>query len=385
MKTILSIEIKDNKTVSTLTRIINGESNILLHKTYGSREISNKHSVQYDINIIKSIKDDLEINNLFEQIDESYLTINTNQVAVETKNIELKYDSNLNEVKEFYRNKLVKQYPNLKITKLDIFAQEASLTKKKGTLIIEFIKEEYLKEIVDQFAAKDIKFKKIVPLIETIKNATLLETERNETALSIVVEEKFTQLLIVQSGKVSSSIKWDTGLTDIYSHISKNMNIEKQAAKKLFKAFGSIPPEDVIDDKVIHNRTVGKETKYFTKKDLSTYITEKVNGLFSNIKAVIDPLKETRKIKLIFNGEIKALLGFKKYASEAFAEPNIKKYNKTLIGLNEETEFITMGLLETIKKENNLYKKEILNTEKIDVSRPKITVLNKLFKIYNYI
>ncbi|NQX83430.1 MAG: hypothetical protein HRS50_01790, partial [Mycoplasmataceae bacterium] len=255
---------------------------------------------------------------------------------------------------------------------------DTSLTKKEIHVTAEFVEKEYLQEITNQFKYKGIKFDKTIPLIRSILNSIKTKSIKNGFTFSILIEEKFTQLIIFKSDEIISSVKWSTGLTDIYDYISKRMNIDKSTARKLFKSFGSIPPEDVVDDKVIYSNKYEKEIEIFTKKDLSRYITEKVNELFSNIKSHIDPLKKISNIKIIFNGEIKSLIGFKKYAINSFAEPNIEKFQTKIIGLNEENEFITMGTL--IESNNFSQKKDI---EEINI--PKINVFNKILRMYNYI
>ncbi len=158
------------------------------------------------------------------------------------------------------------------------------------------------------------------------------------------------------------------------------MMIKKQDAKTLFKSFGSIPPEDVVDDKVIHMRKNGKETEVFTKKDLSRNITEKVNELFANIKYHIDETKlGDKEVRIVFNGEIKTLMGFRKYASKSFDETNITKYKTDIIGLNPETEFITMGML----LENKTHIEE--KRKKANAHSLKVSLLSKLSRMYNYI
>ncbi len=376
MKNVLAIEIKDNKTIATLTREINGSHNLLLHKTYGSKPLIN--SIFYDITIIDQIKKDLLKMGMFESIDESYLTINTKRTVVQTFSIELKYGTNIVEKKEEVCKKLGSTYPQFVITELIFSDTNATLTKKDVNVTVEFVEREYMNEIKKQFRYKGLGFNGYIPLIKSIQNATKTNEFDEGITFSILVEEKFTQLTTIENGSITSSKKWDNGLTNIYEYISESMRVNKAAAKKLFKSFGSIPPEDVVDDKIVHSRNEGKELVVFTKKDLSKYITERVNELFANIKTEVDPFKSAKNIKIIFNGEIKSLVGFKKYASKSFAEPNIERFSTQIIGLNEETEFITTGILEQIKPMKNFVKKQEMNTSRINI-------FNKFIRMYNYI
>ncbi len=377
MKNILAIEIKDNKTIASLTREINGEHNLLLHKTYGSKPLLT--SILYDVSIINQIKDDLLKMELFETIDESYLTINTKRTVIQTFEKEFKYNVEIGKQKDDIVKTLNKKYPHFKITELIFSDTASSLTKKNVNITVEFVEHEFINEIKKQFKFKGINFNGYIPLIKSIQNSTKSNEVKNGITFSILVEEKFAQLTTIENGIVTASKKWNDGLTNIYEYIADSMEIDKASAKKLFKSFGSIPPEDVVDDKVIHSLNKGKELIIFTKKDLSRYITERVNELFANIKTEVDPVKNKKDIRIVFNGEIKSLVGFRKYASKSFSVPNIKKFETKVIGLNEETEFITSGILEEIKSTKKILRK------KEEISTSKINIFNKITRMYNYI
>jgi len=376
MKNILAIEIKDNKTIITLTKLINGKHNLMHHKSYDAKP--SKNSSMYDNTIIPKIKNDLVKNNLFNTIDETYLTINTKRTIVQTFKKEFKYDTNLEDEKQNISKALEAKYPSLKVIELVFSDTSIGFTKKKVNVTVEFIEENYLSEILKKFKFADMGVTKLVPTIKVIESLSSLNAGKEEIVFSILVEEKFTQLATVENGAITFSTKWKTGLNNIYEYISSVMSIDKQTAKKLFKSFGSIPPEDVVDDKVVHSIQHGKGLEIFTKKDVSKYITEMVNDIFSNVKTQVDLRKKDKKVKIIFNGEIKSLTGFKKYAKKSFAEKNIERFGTKIIGLNNETEFITTGILKNV--EVNEVKKKIGAFE-----APKISILNKFTRMYNYI
>ncbi len=379
MKNVLAIEIKDNKTIVTLAKVQDGDYSLLLHKSYGSKALATH--VYYDSEIIDKINTDLREINILNDIDEKYLTINTNRVIVSSEDFEYKYNTDLDTKKMEYVQNLERTNPTVSINHI-VFSNEegVALTKQNIRATFEATTSDYINDIKNQYRAKGIEFTKIIPVMRSIQNSVISESGDEDITISVLVEEKFTQLTLIERGMVTSSIKWDTGLTNIYQHISSIMNISKSDAKQLFKSFGSIPPEDVVDDKVIHTRRYGKEMEVFTKKDLSRYITEKVQELFANVKYHIDTLKtHDNQIKIVFNGEIKTLMGFRKFASRSFNEPNIKKFKTNIIGLNPETEFITMGILLEVKEDlDTRQRKEHLYT-------PKTNLLGKLFRMYNYI
>ncbi len=383
MKNVLAIEIKDNKTIVTLAKVQKGNYSLLLHKSYGSKPLA-KH-IDYDVDIIEEIVHDLRDINILNDIDEKYLTVNTSRVHVTTYNVECKYDDEIENEKNKFVHQVSKNNPSAKINYV-VFSnnEDVNLTTKIIRATLEATRSDLIDGIVHQFKVKGIEFTKIIPVMKAIHNSVNLEidNEIESSAISILVEEKFTQLTWIENGLITSSVKWKTGLTNIYEYISKVMRISKPEAKQLFASFGSIPPEDVVDDKVIHTRKEGKEIEVFTKKDLSRLITEKVKELFSNVKYHIDAHKSKEdRVKIIFNGEIKKLMGFRKFASTSFNEPNIKKFKTNIIGLNPETEFITMGILLEVEERyesNNKKRKEHLYT-------PKIGLLSKLVRMYNYI
>ena len=376
MENILTIEIKDNKTIMTLDKVSNEFHNILMHKIYNSKPLAG--NTLYDVTIVEEIKKDLKKINMLDNIDEILLSINTKRVIIETYKKEFKFNTNVNFEKENIKRNLEEKHPTLEITKIMFSDVDVSLTKKNVDVTVEYVEKDFINKIKRQFNNMGLKITKLIPAIQTITNSTKNILKPNLITLSILVEEKFTQLVIIDGGTVKYSVKWEMGLSKIYDHISSMMDIDKKSAKGLFKSFGSIPPEDVKDNKIIF-KNEKNDNQIFTKKDLSKFITEKVNELFSNVKSKIDPLKLNKKnIQIIFNGEIKSLIGFKKYATNSFAEPNIVEFNSDIIGLNEETEFITFGILREISSKNSKIKSK-------EINNPKINVINKIWRMYNYI
>lgn len=376
MKRILAIEIKDNKTVVTLTKFINGKHNLLLHETYDSKPL--KKQEVYDFEIIKSIKNDLKKRNLFDSINESILTLNTRCVAVQTFNHEIKYNTDIKLEEEKITQKLNNKYPEYELLSLIFSDTESSLVTKTISVSIELVNKDNLQLIKNQFKLEGIEFSRVISVTKAIENSIKNQGYEKTSTFSILVEEKFTQSTLLIDGIVSESHRWNLGLTNIYEHISNEMGIDRASAKTLFTSYGSIPPEDVIDDKIISSIKLGKEIRVFTKKDLSRIITEKVNELFSNVKGKVDPIKNKEgNIRIVFSGEIKSLIGFKKYASKSFAENNIEKFSSDTIGLTESTEFITTGILHSVINTDNSIKEEL--------NVPRISAFNKILRMYNYI
>ncbi len=378
MKNVLAIEIKDNKTIVTLAKVERGNYSLILHKSYGSKPLSK--SVSYDRDIVEAIYRDLRELNITNEIDETLLTINTIKTSVSTNTFGVSYNQSIDSFKEDFETYINTKYSNLNFSKIEYSTNEdIALTEKKVIATVEGTPNEYYNEIVDLYKQKGIKITKVVPTLDAIKNSVAKYADEHRSTISILVEEKFIQLTWINNNKITSAVKWSHGLTDIYEHISSTMGINKSDAKQLFKSFGSIPPEDVVDDKVIYTQREGKELNVFTKKDLSRMITEKVQDLFGNVKHHIDELKHNGRIKIVFNGEIKTLTGFKKFASKSFNEPDIKKYKSTIIGLNPETEFITMGMLLEVKTplQNNKKRKEHLYIQKNNL-------LTRMFRMYSY-
>lgn len=381
MKNRLVIEIKDNKTIVTFSKMRNSNYDLLFHKRYESRFDITISSL-YDFKIIDEIINDLTKDNMIDIINEVFLTINTSRIVFESYTLKYNSTDDLQEKKVDFRDKLENKYRDILVKNL-IFTSE-KINKNSNTLNVvataELVEKSYLNDIKAKFREKGLNITDIIPITKIIENSTKTQTINKGIAFSILVEEKFTQLSIFENGKIISSIKLQFGLLNIYEHIAKMMDINIASAKKLFEKFGSIPPEDVVDDKIIHKREHGKEFEIFTKKDLSRYITEKVNQLFSNVKSKMSDFKiNESSVGIVFSGEIQLLTGFKKYAAKSFAEPNIKQFKTNLIGANLENEFIIMGLLKEDSQLNssNFYQKS--------VKTPKINFINKLIKMYNYI
>ncbi len=377
MKNVLAIEIKDNKTIVTLAKVDNGDYSLILHKTYNSKAVKGNN---YDGEIVDQLVQDLREINIINDIDETLLTINSSMASIDTMRNNFNYANSNEAITNHIQATVEKQYPMVEIVKISNLIDETQMTTKTVWTCIEANKIEFKNEVIRLFKQKGIKFTKIVSTIDAISNSIKHYESATKTTISILVEAKFIQLTWFKNGALTSAVKWKGGLDDIYNHIVNQMSVNKQMAKKLFQSFGSIPPEDVVDDKVIYsNRSEdGREIIVYTKKDLSRMITEKVQDLFANVKDHIDKLKGEDEVKIVFNGEIKALTGFRKFASKSFNEPDIKKYKSTIIGLRPETEFITMGMLSEVKDIQGKKKKEHLYTQKN-------SLLSKVFRMYNYL
>ncbi len=375
MKNVLTVEIKDNKTIVTVAKVGNDDYSIVMHKSYSSKALS---GVNYDTDIPKFVNRDLKSLNIINNIDEKILTINTSKNSISTYQFESKFNADIEEDKKTFLRMKQYEHPKLDFMTKEFYSGlDMNLTSQKVYATLEAVHDDYKKDIVDSFKQNGIKFNSVMSTIDSIKNSLKAYEAKDESIVSILVEEKFIQLTWIRNGNVSSAIKWNKGLSDIYEYIAKRMGVSKKSAKDFFKSFGSIPPEDVVDDKVIHNYE--EDNEIFTKKDLSGYITEKVQDLFSSVKHHIETFKlNDESIKFIFSGEIKSLTGFTKFAKKSFNVPDIKKYKSTIIGLEEETEFITMGMLLSVPSIHQVRKKEITQIQSK-------SLLWKLTRMYNYI
>ncbi len=200
MKNILAIEIKDNKTIVTVAKEANGNYNLLLHKSFGSKPLDN--SVYYDAEIVKRIKEELIQMNIYNDLDEKYLTINTKRVVTTTRSFEYKYNTDLEAEKEKYRRDLERTQPKVHINNL-LYSKEddLSLTKQSITAVIEAMEKEYINNVQDWFRKEGIVFTKVIPITQAIQNAVAKKANENETTISVLIEEKFTQLTWLENGR----------------------------------------------------------------------------------------------------------------------------------------------------------------------------------------
>jgi|GEM_PF-2111864 len=203
MKNILTIEIKDSKTILSLTKVINGESNLMYHKSYYN--MSNNRD--YDNEIVVKIKNDLIKVGLFHTINEAYLTINTKKTIVQTFKKEIKYNTNIQDEKNNIINALKVKYSSLKVIDLIFSDTSMSLIKKQVNITVELIEKNYLADILKKFKFVDINFTKIIPTIKAIESSSKVNIKKDEKVFSVLVEEKFTQLAIVDDGVLTFSSK----------------------------------------------------------------------------------------------------------------------------------------------------------------------------------
>jgi len=337
------------------------------------------------------MKQDVEKYSPITLISNISLMINTYGTLVKTKEKMFDYNTSSSEVKSLIKSELEAEKSGLALIGVTFnnIEKKATSLSKKISFTYELIQKSFLNEVNSSFKVEGIKIGKLIASHKAARAAIKPYTGSFNFIYNVSIEEKFTTVNIFKDGMFINSAKSPIGLDYIYENIKSKMPISKSEARKLFRNIGNIPPEAVKDNKVIFNKVHedGTQTAY-SKKDLSRYITESVNDIFEGIAANLIAYKDENPT-LLFSGEISILKGFEEYAKIALAMTNVQIFKTTLVGINLDTNFSTIGALTKIQK-------NITTTEenKIQLSReayltnPKkniTTLLLKASKYFNYI
>ncbi len=348
IKTLL-IEIKDNKAAVTLTSY-NGKVSLLYRNNFYFKPLIGK--ILFDSTWIRKMQTELRKVTAFETIENFVLIINTKGTFSKTEI--LYFSPQIDLTKELSLIKAKIQVQNGKLLHLIDFKTTFISRDNKGiklALCYEVISKNLYRQIIDAFYANNLKFTKIISSIETIKNALLVLKQKDKVIFDVDIEAKHTLISIMKNGTYLEIIKLRGGMDIIYKNIARKMQISSTTARNLFMSFGFIPPEAVVDNKIIYTkRDSTGDQNTFRKKDLSNYITEIVNDFFAEIKGFLNRYAAFNPA-LIFSGEISRLVGFESYAQIALSAPSqVSIYSSKIIGLCQHDALIVVGALEQINK-----------------------------------
>lgn len=396
MNKILLIELKDTNALITFTTINNKKWSILLSKEYeyesdNTREIQSDNLASFDLSWIPLMKNDVTKIFPINKIDNIFLIINTFGSLIEVKNYNVKTIEKTNETFKQLIQKEQIENTQLKMLNFKLESKNETPLRKQLKISYEFVNKKILEDIENYLETFGIRIDKIISTKDAIEAALKPYTNRNNNIINIQIEDKFTSFYYIKNNKFVSSLKRNQGLNLIYRKISKQTGLSIDHAKDLFSNFGNIPPEIIIDNRVIFNgKNLKGERLIFTKKDLSKIITFAVNDI---LKEVIEKIKSKNifNFEIVFSGKITKLNGFEAYVKDRLNLKNVSTFKTNLIGLNSSTELISIGGLYSIEKiiNNSFLKVENgLDLKEFRINRRKkiFSILGDKFnKYYNYV
>ncbi len=397
MNRFLLIEIKDNCALVTLSDFKNGRWSILLSKKYDfnfkNKLQVNSRIINYDINWMKKMKDDIEEIVFFNTIDKKILVINNFYTLSKTIKITENPTISSKEIIKNVKNNILEKYSNLKLIEFNVNETEVTPIKKTMEFSYELINNDILEVLISYLKAMGIKIDEVFSSNSITKRVVSDYQKINRNIFNIKIEEEYISIDYLENGKIKKSFKNNNGLIYIYKFISKQLNIDLKTSKKLFLDFGSIPPESIIDNRIIYDgRNLDNEQIYFSKKDLSEAITKSVDQLFNLIKEVIKKIKDTNKdYSIVFSGEIINLKGFDNYSKDKFEIKSVLIFKNDIVGFEFQNEMVSSGMMfileDRISENLNIDLELKDNNKLINKKNKKILkiFIDRVNKYYNYI
>lgn len=391
MNKSLLIEIKDTYANITLATFFQNKWAILMNKKYHFRSKIKDDDIIFDNSWIKNMKTEIQEIVPIVSLTNISLMVNTMGSLIKTSVGIFDIRNSNQEIKEKIKKELGQRKKSFAITGITINSVVKDTTKfeQKVSYTYELISKSFLLEIKNSFLLENIKINNVISVHEAMKKSIVPYARQHDFIYNVTIEEKFATINIFENGNFINAYKTSTGLDFIYSNIKEKMDISKQEARKLFKNIGNIPPSAVLDNKIILTRIHDDGTQtIFSKKDLSSYITESVNIIF---QGVLSNLKEYQAYNptLLFSGEISILNGFEAYAKVSLDVNSVEIFKTNLIGIEIDTNYFTVGALKKIQKqfENIKQNKIQLNKESYWVSSKKsfTQFLEKTAKYFSYI
>ena len=328
---------------SIRAHIVNTDNySVLLSKEY-------KNSMDWATQIYQDVQD------VDESIDNYSILFNQGTTKIYTKEeshraMELD-QKGLKVIKKKIVESLFLKYPDYRTTYLKVYPRPSSPGKYELRYIYELVNQDQLKAI--SFALADAGFKTEGNIVlSSLNNVTrALKQYDDKTIVNIHVEDEFMRLVVMTDKKPVYVSKTPYGLDRTVEEISKKMNISTAKAKELFKNFGNIPPEAVVDNKVIHSyKDKQGNLHVFTKKDLSGYVTNYVDKLINSLKPAIEGYLGI-ETKVIFSGDVVTLRGFEDYLRKTLNLYKTEVYESKTFGFVSVNTISMDGVIDKCKEE----------------------------------
>ncbi len=346
MKT-LTIEIND-KSVKTSLLSFEYDKTVLKTKTYLYQDTDfSDNTFSFDFSWIKKIKNDFNYFDFDSSREEIRVIFNTSMTYIDTEvqNIDsFKSDDYSEEIKAYIKEK----YPNQYLIDFNFV-----IAKNDLHFTYELINYDFFMFFKNVFDINGIKTFAIDSFINIHLKAISSYANIHQSIISITTNDNNLIFSAIESGEIKAIYKKNYGLKNIISNISSKMHLNDATSKKMFEMIATIPPEDVIDNRIIYSRTSSESEHVisYSKKDLSTYVSEGVNELF--IEFYSDYVDFAKKDSLIlFSGDITELTGFANYASKKLNSKNVEIFKTNKIGMKSSRDFLTYGFINDFKVGN---------------------------------
>ncbi len=393
MNKTLIIEVKDNSTIVTLATITSGSWSILFNKKYyfdfnNNMTLSAETSINYNIAWMEQMVEDIEKIYSIKEIDNTFLTINNSYSLLKAYKIKTSPNTNSDEVFEDVLKTITENNKNLKVMSMTLDNVEETPINKFYSFSYELVNKGLWEALTNYLKSFGVDVTKVVSSKNAIELAIKPYINRTNNLYNIQIEDNFTALHFIRKGNFIKSQKVNQGLNFIYKKISKAFNISLEISRKLFEKYGNIPPEAVIDNRIIFNGFDKDNNKiYFSKRDLSEVITKCVDEIFKDIRQYVSN-QHLEDPEVVFSGKITRLKGFEKYAKETLKINKVNIFKTNIIGLELKTEIISIGVLywvedKIISQQNESGNLSVDRTFK----KKKVfqVVLDKINKYYNYV
>ncbi|RKX66927.1 MAG: hypothetical protein DRP42_02010 [Tenericutes bacterium] len=316
----------------------------------------------------------------FDLIDDISLILNSRQVILGSKIFKtpiIEFD--IKKGKKEFIDQLRSDNKNMYVLGVSkaVMAQQGVYANMK--FVYELFPEKQLQTIISSFQYEGIKIKRVQSGFKAIKKATQPYMQLSKSVVNIDFDSYFTTITHTLDGVVQNVSKKNIGIESIYMAVAQQLEVDISSAVKLVKAFGNIPPENIVDNRIISSR-FNKETglyKDFDKKQLSSVITQVVNSIYEHIYEDVNISKESNPL-FLFSGQLSGLKGFVEYSKTTLDINNVKTYKSNIVGINDYDAFVTSGALAKTRK---------VSTEDAK-QQPKaqiISLFNRVKRLYNYI
>lgn len=263
---------------------------------------------------------------------------------------------------EKIQNKIRSKAEGYVIVKNEFEILEVKSGKATGLVKYEMVDEEIHNSIVSILMQRGFsRMYKSESLIDTFETA--IDKEGNVINLHIDTHSSF--VIKAKEGKVVGLVKKNFAISWIYKVLAEKLDITEEKAMNLFKNYGSIPPTNVVDNRLIHSNGVIEVDKMMLSKLITTMIDRYIKGIEKDIV-----VNENIDVKVLYSGEILNLRGAEKYITTSLGLTNSRAHESQIFGFDSLNNIVADGVIKMAKRQKE---------ETEEKTRP-IFAITQLFK-----
>lgn len=262
--------------------------------------------------------------------------------------------NNEEKIVQFIENKVLKGFTvKMEKVKREFKLQSFENGLVKGFARLEYISSEEKANIISSLMKAGFTRKhEQKSMIDAFESAN----EDKGLIINLHIDSQSSFITTYRDGKIIEMKKKGFAISQIYDTLQVKLGVNRKKAIHFFKNYGSIPPTNVRDNRIIHSTSnESGEFISYDKKELSAFITDKIDQFIKGIEKTILNSPDIN-IKVVYSGEITTLRGANDYISSSLGLTRSSSHESEIFGFSSVNNILTDGII----KQTKMNEKEIV-------------------------